>query len=54
MVRQQEPVDLHARLADVAASQIDALISLANGIHQDFDAVRNALTLPWSQGQTEG
>jgi transposase len=54
MIRQQRPEMLHAWLSDVAASKIAALISLANGIRQDFEAVRNALTLPWSQGQTEG
>lgn len=54
MVRQQRPEMLQTWLSDVAASKIAALVSFANGIRQDFEAVRNALTVPWSQGQTEG
>jgi hypothetical protein len=30
------------------------LRSFANGIHRDYQAVRNALTLPWSSGRVEG
>ncbi len=28
--------------------------SLAGGVEKDLDAVRNAIILPWSNGQTEG
>ena len=28
--------------------------SFANGIKKDIDAVRNAISSPWSNGQTEG
>ena len=30
------------------------LCSFANGIRRDYQAVRNALTLPWSSGRVEG
>jgi len=30
------------------------LRSFASGIHRDYQAVRNALTLPWSSGRVEG
>ena len=30
------------------------LASFANGIRRDYQAVRNALTLPWSSGRVEG
>jgi transposase len=38
-------------LADVAESE---LRSFANGLTQDEAAVRTALEVPWSNGQTEG
>ena len=31
-----------------------ALHSFANGIRQDYQAVRNALTLEWNSGRVEG
>jgi transposase len=54
MMREQKPDHLLAWLQEVVESGIDALISFANGIRQDFEAVKNALALPWSNGQTEG
>ena len=54
MVRNQEPVQLTSWLQDVKDSGIAALKSFANGIQQDLAAVTNALSSPWSNGQTEG
>jgi len=54
MVRAEQPETLQDWVDEVTKSKIDALVSYANGINQDFAAVRNALTLPWSNGQTEG
>jgi hypothetical protein len=54
MMRERKPDHLLAWLQDVVESGIDALISFANGIRLDFEAVKNALALPWSNGQTEG
>ena len=54
MVREQQHESLLPWLEDVARSKIDALTGFANGIKQDLAAVTNALSLPWSNGQTEG
>ena len=32
----------------------NALNSFANGIRRDYQAVANAITLPWSSGKVEG
>jgi transposase len=54
MVRGRQHESLLPWLEDVARSGIGALTGFANGIKQDLDAVTNALSLPWSNGQTEG
>lgn len=41
-------------LKEAKDSGIAEFQSLAGGILRDFDAVRAALTLPYSNGQTEG
>ena len=41
-------------LADAAASGVPELTAFAVKLRQDLPAVRAGLTLPWSQGQTEG
>ncbi len=33
---------------------VPELISFARGLLSDFEATKNALTLPWSNGQVEG
>ena len=54
MVRERQPESLPPWLEDVANSGISSLTGFANDIKQDLDAVTNALSLPWSNGQTEG
>jgi transposase len=54
MVRQKQPEKLPSWLDDVQKSGIEAFVTLATGMAKDFDAVRNALMLSWSNGQTEG
>ncbi len=54
MVRERQHESLLPWLEDVAKSKISALTGFANGIKQDIAAVTNALSLPWSNGQTEG
>jgi transposase len=54
MVRERQPDALLPWLEDALKSGIDTLKGFANGIKQDLAAVRNALSLPWSNGQTEG
>jgi hypothetical protein len=45
---------LDAWLIDARASGINAMQRLAKTIRQDLGAVRNAVSEPWSNGQTEG
>ena len=54
MVREQKSEVLLTWLADATGSGIEALKQFAKGISQDMEAVTNALSLPWSNGQTEG
>ena len=51
MIRERKPQDLDAW---IEAAKQSALSSFATGIASDRDAVRAALQLPWSNGQTEG
>ena len=51
MVRQQQAEVLDTWLA---AAKGSALAGFADGIGRDLDAVRAALTLPWSTGPVEG
>jgi hypothetical protein len=45
---------LDAWLIDARASGIYAMQRFAKAIRQDLEAVRNAMSEPWSNGQTEG
>jgi len=54
IVRERQPESLLIWLDDVVKSGIDALKGFVKGIKQDLAAVINALSLPWSNGQTEG
>lgn len=54
MVKQRECHHLQQWLFDADQSGIQALMSFANGIRNDLEAVRNALSMIWSSGQTEG
>ena len=54
MVRERQSESLLPWLEDVAESRISALTGFAKGVKQDLAAVINALSLPWSNGQTEG
>lgn len=54
MVRERQSEVLLPWLEDATNSEIGALKQFAKGIKQDLAAVTNALSLPWSNGQTEG
>jgi len=54
MVTKQQNDALPRWLQEAKGSGTAELQSLAAGIVRDFDAVRAALTLPYSNGQTEG
>ena len=51
MVRKTLPADLATWIARARTSLVS---SFANGVAKDEAAVRAAITLPWSNGQTEG
>jgi transposase len=54
MIKQRQVEHLDPWLADAQASTIAHLKSFADGLLRDYDAVRAALTLEWSNGQLEG
>jgi transposase len=54
MVRERKPKSWKAWLKACDAAGIPELVNFAAGLRQDEQAVRAALTLEWSNGQTEG
>lgn len=54
MFKQREVDKLDTWLDDAQSSAIAHLRSFANGLRQDYDAVRAALIHEWSNGQVEG
>lgn len=54
MVRERQCEKLRGWLDEVITTGVEALITFTRGVEQDFVAVFNALSLPWSSGQTEG
>ena len=54
IVRQRQASEFPAWLDKAAHSQVAPLRSFAVGLRQDEDAVTAALSLPWSNGPTEG
>jgi transposase len=54
LLRQRLPATLEAWLAAAQASGMSALQQFARGLEHDLDAVRAALRVPYSNGQTEG
>ena len=54
IVRERRATQLVSWLAAIDRCDIDTLKRFAHGLRQDLDAVLAALTLPWSNGQTEG
>ena len=41
-------------LAEALDSNLEELKNFARGLRQDYEAVKLAFTLPWSNGQVEG
>jgi transposase len=54
MVRQRQPERLRPWMEEATGSGIPELKSFVMGIERDYDAVKEALRQPWSQGPTEG
>ncbi|HBN27954.1 MAG TPA: hypothetical protein DEF85_09260 [Clostridiaceae bacterium] len=51
---QNKPELLNERIAKVMGTEIEELISFTNGIERDYEAVVNAVCLPYSSGIAEG
>jgi transposase len=54
VVKSKRADKLDKWLEDATASGIYAMRRFVRTLRQDIDAVRNAITDPWSNGQTEG
>jgi transposase len=54
LLNERRAGDLEAWLQQATASGIAELAAFAEGVRRDLAAVQAAMTLPWSQGQTEG
>ncbi len=54
LVRQRQPAQLDPWLARAAESPLVPLQRFANGLRDDYDAVKAGVTLPWSNGPVEG
>jgi transposase len=54
LVRQRQPAALDSWLARAAESPLVPLQRFANGLRDDYDAVKAGVTLPWSNGAVEG
>lgn len=54
MLRERHHQQLRPWMEEASKSGISELKSFVAGIERDYDAVKEALRLPWSQGITEG
>ncbi|MCA1849754.1 MAG: ISL3 family transposase, partial [Acidobacteria bacterium] len=54
IVRHRAAESLPAWLRAAARSELKGLVGFARGIGEDYEAVKNALTYHWSNGQLEG
>ena len=54
MVRQRSAEFLPAWLRSAARSKLKEFVGFARGVSEDYEAVKNALTYGWSNGQLEG
>jgi len=54
LVRQRQPDALDPWLQRATTRTLEALQRFANGLHDDYEAVKAGVTLPWSNGPVEG
>ncbi|HEU5380741.1 MAG TPA: ISL3 family transposase [Ktedonobacteraceae bacterium] len=54
MIRNRKHQQLRSWMEEASRSEIAEMKSFVAGIERDYDAVKAALRLPWSQGVTEG
>jgi transposase len=45
---------LQAWIDDAIDTNLASIVRFARTLHRDIDAVRNAIEMPWSNGQAEG
>ena len=53
-MRQRQPASLDPWLQRAASSGLEALRRFAQGLSEDYDAVKAGVTVPWSNGPVEG
>ncbi|HEV8716738.1 MAG TPA: ISL3 family transposase [Candidatus Binatia bacterium] len=54
LVRQRQPASLDPWLQRAATSPLEGLRRFAQGLYEDYDAVKAGVTVPWSNGPAEG
>jgi transposase len=54
LVRQRQPAQLDPWLKRATTSTLEAMRRFANGLYEDYEAVKAGVTLPWSTGPVEG
>ena len=54
LVRHRQPDQLDPWLKQAQKSQLSPFQCFAKRLRKDYDAVKAGVTLPWSNGQTEG
>ncbi len=54
IVRNRSPEQLDAWMQRATHSHLGALVSFAQGLREDYAAVKAGVTLQWSNGQVEG
>jgi transposase len=54
LVRQRQPAQLEPWLQRAAASALEVIQRFAQGLYEDYYAVKAGVTLPWSSGPVEG
>ena len=54
LVRHRQPDQLDPRFTQALKSQLSPFNRFAKRLQEDYDAVKAGVTLPWSNGQTEG
>lgn len=54
LVRRKQPDQLEKWLQNAEQSQIKAITGFATRLRDDLDAIKNGVTLSWSNGQVEG
>jgi transposase len=54
LVRQRQPAQLDPWLQRATTSTLEALQRFAQGLYEDYEAIRAGVTVPWSTGPVEG